>query len=68
MPYDETVAELGLDEYKYGFVTDDQPIFKSKKGLSEEVVRQISAHKEEPEEWEGFIARNYTYFDMLAPS
>ena len=49
MPYDETVAELGLDEYKYDFVTDDQPIFKSKKGLSEEVVRQISAHKEEPE-------------------
>jgi Fe-S cluster assembly protein SufB len=49
MPYDETVAELGLDEYKYDFVTDDKPIFKSKKGLSEEVVRQISAHKEEPE-------------------
>ena len=48
MPYDETVAELGLDEYKYDFVTDDQPVFKSKKGLSEEVVRQISAHKEEP--------------------
>ncbi len=52
MPYDETVAELGLYEYKYDFVTDDKPIFKSKKGLSEEVVRQISAHKEEPEEWE----------------
>lgn len=49
MPYDETVAELGLDEYKYDFITDDKPIFKSKKGLSEEVVRQISAHKEEPE-------------------
>jgi Fe-S cluster assembly protein SufB len=49
MPYDETVAELGLDEYKYDFVTDDKPIFRSKKGLSEEVVRQISAHKEEPE-------------------
>ena len=49
MPYDETVAELGLDEYKYDFVTDDQPIFKSKKGLNEKVVRQISAHKEEPE-------------------
>ncbi len=49
MPYDETVAELGLDEYKYDFVTEDKPIFKSKKGLSEEVVRQISAHKEEPE-------------------
>ncbi len=49
MPYNETVAELGLDEYKYHFVTKDKPIFKSRPGLSEEVVRQISAHKEEPE-------------------
>jgi Fe-S cluster assembly protein SufB len=49
MPRNETIAELELDEYKYGFVTEDKPVFKSQKGLSEEVVRQISAHKEEPE-------------------
>jgi Fe-S cluster assembly protein SufB len=49
MPHNETVEGLGLDEYKYHFVTKDKPVFKSRKGLSEEVVRQISAHKEEPE-------------------
>ena len=49
MPDNETVQELGLDEYKYHFVTDDAPVFKSRKGLDEEIVRQISGHKDEPE-------------------
>jgi len=49
MPQNETIAELGLDEYKYDFRTEDAPVFKAEKGLSEELVRQISAHKEEPE-------------------
>jgi len=49
MPRNETIAELGLDEYAYDFVTEDKPVFKSRKGLDEEIVRQISAHKEEPE-------------------
>ncbi len=48
MPHDQTIAELKLDEYKYDFVTADKPVFKAQRGLSEEVVRQISAHKEEP--------------------
>ena len=48
MPQNETIAELGLDEYGYDFVTEDNPVFKSRKGLDEEIVRQISAHKEEP--------------------
>jgi Fe-S cluster assembly protein SufB len=49
MPHNETVAGLGLEEYKYDFVTQDKPVFRAQKGLSEDVVRQISAHKEEPE-------------------
>jgi Fe-S cluster assembly protein SufB len=49
MPKNETVAGLGLEEYKYDFVTEDKPVFKARPGLSEEIVRQISAHKEEPE-------------------
>ena len=49
MPKNETVTDLGLDEYKYDFRTEDAPVFKAEKGLSEELVRQISAHKEEPE-------------------
>ena len=49
MPENETIEGLGLDEYKYGFVTEDKPVFKAVPGLSEEIVRQISTHKEEPE-------------------
>ena len=49
MPDNEMVTKLGLDEYKYDFVTDDKPVFKAEKGLSEDIVRQISAHKEEPD-------------------
>jgi Fe-S cluster assembly protein SufB len=49
----EVIEQLANTEYKYGFVTDvDQDI--APKGLSEDVVRMISAKKEEPEwllEW-----------------
>ncbi len=49
MPYNETVSNLGLEDYKYGFVTKDRPVFKARKGLDESVVRQISENKGEPE-------------------
>lgn len=49
MPQNETVEQLGLEEYKYHFITEGRPVFKAQRGLSEEVVRQISMHKEEPE-------------------
>ena len=49
MPQNETIQDLGLDEYKYDFVTEAEPVYRAQKGLSEDVVRQISAHKEEPE-------------------
>ena len=49
MPQNETIRDLQLDEYKYDFVTDADPVYRARKGLSEEVVREISAHKEEPE-------------------
>lgn len=49
MPENENVSQLGLDEYKYHFITEDKPVFKARPGLSEAVVREISAHKEEPE-------------------
>jgi Fe-S cluster assembly protein SufB len=49
MPTNETVTSLGLDEYKYGFRSEENPVFKARKGLSEEIVREISAHKGEPE-------------------
>lgn len=35
-------------DYKYGFSDPEAPIFKTRKGLDEEVVRQISYQKGEP--------------------
>ena len=49
MPVNEAVVDLGLEDYKYGFVTEDSPVFKARPGLDEEIVRQISEHKGEPE-------------------
>ncbi len=49
MPENEVITGLDLDEYKYDFVTESKPVFQTRKGLSEEIVRQISAHKAEPE-------------------
>lgn len=37
------------DNYKYGFHEKENYVFKSKRGLDEEVVRNISWHKGEPE-------------------
>ena len=43
----KTLDSIG--EYKYGFRDPDTYVFKSKKGLSREIVEQISAMKGEPE-------------------
>ncbi len=42
------LEEVGAD-YKYGFHDTEEPVFKSGKGLTEEIVRAISARKNEPE-------------------
>jgi Fe-S cluster assembly protein SufB len=49
MPKNEVVQRLDLDEYKYGFIDEEKHVFRTQPGLSEEVVRQISAKKGEPE-------------------
>ena len=49
MPQNEVVQDLGLDQYKYHFITEDEPVFRSGRGLNEKVVREISAQKQEPE-------------------
>ncbi|MEG0380939.1 MAG: Fe-S cluster assembly protein SufB, partial [Kurthia sp.] len=38
-----------IGDYKYGFHDKDVSIFRSKRGLTEEIVREISNMKEEPE-------------------
>ena len=49
MPKNELVEGLELDEYKYDFVDDVKPVFRTRVGLDEDVVREISAQKGEPE-------------------
>jgi Fe-S cluster assembly protein SufB len=44
----ERVRHIDVDQYKYGFVTDIESD-KAPKGLSEDIVRFISAKKDEPE-------------------
>ncbi len=49
----DQVKEIDVDQYKYGFVTDIESE-KAPKGLNEDIVRFISAKKNEPEwlfEW-----------------
>ncbi|HQW35307.1 MAG TPA: hypothetical protein PKY60_07695, partial [Thermoflexales bacterium] len=53
------------DEYldKYGFHEAENYTFKSKRGLSEEVVRQISAMKKEPEWMLNFRLKSLESFE-----
>ena len=37
------------DNYKYDFKDEDVSVFKTEKGLNEDIVRQISLMKNEPE-------------------
>jgi Fe-S cluster assembly protein SufB len=39
----------GIEEYRYGFSDPDTAVYKSSKGLNEDVVRKISAMKQEPQ-------------------
>ncbi|MEX0725839.1 MAG: Fe-S cluster assembly protein SufB [Planctomycetaceae bacterium] len=51
MSSDTTIKpDVGMDDYQYGFHDpEDKYVFKSRKGLDVDTVRQISAMKDEPE-------------------
>ncbi|MBM4436317.1 MAG: Fe-S cluster assembly protein SufB [Actinobacteria bacterium] len=42
-------TDFGLDTYKFGFHDDGKPVYKSPKGLSRQVVEEISSQKDEPD-------------------
>ena len=44
----DQVRKIDVDQYKYGFETDIESV-KAPKGLSEDIVRYISAQKNEPQ-------------------
>lgn len=53
----------GLDfEYKYGFSMQSKPVYKTKKGLSEDVVKKISNIKDEPAWMTEFRLKSYNIF------
>ena len=43
------VTELDLGKYQLGWSDVEDYVFKPRKGLSEEIVREMSAMKSEPE-------------------
>ena len=54
----------GIDEYKWGFSDPENLVYKApKKGLDEEVVRQISAHKNEPQWMLDFRLKALKHFE-----
>src|SRR5687768_15408277 len=54
--------DLQLGSYKYGWHDDTRPVFEPKKGLSEDVVRDISALKAEPKWMLDLRLRAYQHF------
>ena len=61
----DQVKELEVDKYKYGFVTDIE-METAPKGLNEDIIRFISAKKEEPDwllEWRLKAYRHWLTMD-----
>lgn len=55
-----------LEEYKFGFHDDVKPVFSTGDGLTEEVVREISRVKEEPEWMLAFRLKSLEQFNKMA--
>ncbi len=53
-----------IGEYRFGFSDPDVSVFKTRKGLDEEIVRQISAMKAEPEWMLEFRLRALKHFEQ----
>ena len=54
--------QIDIGEYQYGFRDEEDYVFKSKKGLSRQVVEEISAMKGEPEWMRDFRLKALDYF------
>jgi Fe-S cluster assembly protein SufB len=54
--------DVDLGEYKWGFHDEENPVIKTAKGLDEEIIRQISAHKGEPQWMLDFRLESYEIF------
>ena len=52
-------SAVDICEYKHGFYFPDQSVFKTRKGLDEDVINAISSHKNEPDWMRQFRLRSY---------
>ena len=59
-PEETQATQIG--EYKYGFHDDFTPVFQTERGLTEDIVRQISAHKSEPEWMTEYRVKSHRHF------
>jgi len=59
----ETELLEGIGQYRYGFSDPETYVFKSRKGLDEEVVRHISSMKGEPEWMLEFRLKALAHFE-----
>jgi Fe-S cluster assembly protein SufB len=57
-----TTFDINLDDYKYGFSVPENYVFKSRKGLDEDLVKEISWMKNEPEWMTKFRLHAYRAF------
>ncbi len=57
-----STAELDLGKYKLGWSDEEDYIFKPRKGLNEEIVREMSGIKKEPEWMLNFRLKAYRRF------
>jgi Fe-S cluster assembly protein SufB len=62
MSKDEKLIE-SIGEYKYGFKDPEVHVFKSRKGLDEDIVRQISEMKNEPDWMLKFRLKALAHFE-----
>ena len=62
MSKDEKLIE-SIGEYQYGFKDPEVHVFKSRKGLDEKIVRQISEMKDEPEWMLKFRLKALAHFE-----
>ena len=53
------------EDYQYGFHDDIQPTYSTGRGLTEEVVRKISAEKHEPQWMLDFRLKSYHIYQQM---
>lgn len=58
-----STQQVDIGDYKYGFSFPDKSVFKTRKGLNEQIVRDISANKGEPEWMLEFRLRSLEAFN-----